>query len=413
MRFWLKISVYCLFIHFTKCQRENITKKESNAPLKVYKTSPNWQLRGVSPSKINESEFWFWGNKNISDRPSSLVGSKISIDLNEIPLNIEGDIIIYDLKTLGNNFAFAGSVNFNGNKAYESDAFVGISDFSGNIIWWDTLQGNYNNHYNSLCIINDTLMAVSGSKQTSIKGFKPIISCYRNDGKKIWSKNIEGFSIEEKGISITALKNDEVLLTKSVSTGSTGNLIYAALNSYSIIDGSAGSINLDLNKYATFKGWNSYFYQSPELWNIQTRISPNGDILLFGQRLLDQSFDNPKAHIFGICINQSGFLKWEKEYGFLYNQSYLNDFFTEDSSVISISYLEENRIRNDLLKVDELGLPIEQIKLDLGSESFSAIPLKITPTSRGYSLIGSLINEQSGEKNIFTSILNSKGELIQ
>ena len=342
-----------------------------------------------------------------------MVGSKISIDLNEIPLNIEGDIIIYDLKTLGNNFAFAGSVNFNANKAYESDAFVGISDFSGNIIWWDTLQGNYNNHYNSLCIINDTLMAVSGSKQTSIKGFKPIISCYRNDGKKIWSKNIEGFSIEEKGISITALKNDEVLLTKSVSTGSTGNLIYAALNSYSITDGSAGSINLDLNKYATFKGWNSYFYQSPELWNIQTRISPNGDILLFGQRLLDQSFDNPKAHIFGICINQSGFLKWEKEYGFLYNQSYLNDFFTEDSSVISISYLEENRIRNDLLKVDELGLPIEQIKLDLGSESFSAIPLKITPTSRGYSLIGSLINEQSGEKNIFTSILNSKGELIQ
>jgi hypothetical protein len=81
--------------------------------------------------------------------------------------------------------------------------------------------------------------------------------------------------------------------------------------------------------------------------------------------------------------------------------------------VISISYLEENKIRNDLLKVDELGLPIEQIKLDLGSESFSAIPLKIAPTSRGYSLIGSLINEQSGEKNIFTSVLNSKGELIQ
>ena len=395
------------------CQKDSQIPKESQSPFKVFRKPVNWNIHGIFIDQQNPDDFLFWGGANVNDNFLALLGTKSEFALEDFFLDIDANVVLHDIKISQSKIAFAGEINFKTGTSITADAVIGVCNKNGELIWWDTLQGQYEDEFNSICFLNDSLIAAVGTTQTSPKASKSIISCFGLDGNRKWSKLIDGFSLVEKGIQINQLSESEVLLTKSVSSGSGGRYEYLALNSFLIENGLEGSVDIEFVKQSSFKGWGTSFFRGIDVWNAKTVVNKNSDILVFGQRLQDQSFGDPKAYLFGVCISETGALKWEKEYDFLYDQAYLNDVQIEDSCILSVSYLKDGQINNDLLILNELGSPTKQIRLDLSSSNYTGIPWEIHSNDGGYQIIGDLVDLRSGSKDIFSLQINKKGEVTQ
>jgi hypothetical protein len=395
------------------CQKDPLEPRESQSPLTVFRKPVNWNIHGIYIEQDKSDNFWFWGSSNLNDNSHALIGNKSAFELDDLSLGFDADVVLHDVKMRQSNIAFAGEIHFKGKDGSSSDALIGLCDDQGKLIWWDTIQGPYQDEFRSICFLNDSLIGTAGTMQSSPKASKSIIACFGMDGARKWSKLIDGFSLVEKGIQINKLNENEVLLTKSISSGSGGRYEYLALNSFLIEDGTEANINIEFVKQSSFKGWGTSFYREVDVWNAKTVIHENGDILVFGQRLQDQTFGDSKAYLFGVCTSGSGTLKWEKEYDFLYNQAYLNDVQIEDSCILSVAYLKDGRINNELLILDELGSPVQQISLDLSSPSYNGIPWKILSNERGYQIIGDMVDLRTGSKDIFSLEINKKGEVNQ
>jgi len=408
-----RFLLICLTILLGGCQKDVLEPKGSESPFKIFRLPLTWNVHGVHIEQEKPTNFWFWGGSNLNDNSKALLGKKSVFDLDDLPLGFDADVVLYDVEVGQSNIAFAGEINFKGEVGSSTDALVGLCDDEGKLIWWDTVQGPYQDEFRSICFLNDSLIGLVGTRQSSPKASKSLIACYSVTGIRKWSKLINGFSLEEKGIQINQLSETEVLLTKSISSGAGGRYEYLALNSFFIENGSEASVNIEFVKQSSFKGWGPAFYREVDVWNAKTVIRKNGDILVFGQRLQDQTFGDSKAYLFGVCASGTGTLKWEKEYDFLYDQAYLNDVNIEDSCVLSIAYLENGIINNDVLILDDLGSPSQQIKLDLSSSNYNGIPWKIHSNDRGYQIIGDLVDTRTGSKDIFSLEIDKKGEVIQ
>lgn len=408
-----RFLLICLTFLLGGCQKDVLEPKGSESPFKIFRLPLTWKVHGVHIEQEEPTNFWFWGGSNLNDNSTALLGKKSVFDLDDLPLGFDADVVLYDVEVGQSNIAFAGEINFKGEVGSSTDALVGLCDDEGKLIWWDTVQGPYQDEFRSICFLNDSLIGLVGTRQSSPKASKSLIACYSVTGIHKWSKLINGFSLEEKGIQINQLSETEALLTKSISSGAGGRYEYLALNSFFIENGSEASVNIEFVKQSSFKGWGPAFYREVDVWNAKTVIRKNGDILVFGQRLQDQTFGDSKAYLFGVCASGTGTLKWEKEYDFLYDQAYLNDVHIEDSCVLSIAYLENGIINNDVLILDDLGSPSQQIKLDLSSSNYNGIPWKIHSNDRGYQIIGDLVDTRTGSKDIFSLEIDKKGEVIQ
>lgn len=408
-----RILIICIGILAVGCQEDLIQPRESQSPFKIFRKPINWNVHGVQFESGNSTDFWFWGSSNLNDNARALVGKQSVSTLDDLYLDINADIVLYDVALGTSNIAFAGEISFKGEDGNSSDALVGLCDKQGKLIWWDTIQGPYEDEYRSISFINDSLVGVVGTMQSSPKASKSMLACFHIDGFRKWSKLIDGFSLIEKGIQINQLNEKEVLLSKSISSGSGGRYEYLALNSFLIESGAEGAVNIEFIKQSSFKGWGTPFYREIDIWNAKTVINKDGDILIFGQRLQDQSFGDSKAYLFGVCVSGNGVLNWEKEYDFMYDQAYLNEVQIEDSCILSVSYLMDGNIYNDLLILDDLGSPLKQIKLDLSSSSYSGIPWKFLSNDRGYQIIGDLVDLRTGSKDIFSLEINKNGEVVK
>lgn len=384
----------------------------SQSPFQVIEKPTNWKINGVRFDAKNSSKFWFWGQKKITDNSEGLLGLQLPSSSNNFSLflNQESDLILHDIIVQDDQIIIAGEIQINSNEFATKDAFVGVCRKDGNIIWWDTIQGNYYDQFQSISIINDSLIALVGTTQTSYNGYKALSACFGITGEKKWVKKVEGFSLVEKGIQINQLNEQELIITQSVSAGS-GGTSYLSLKSLSLNDGTITNVNIDLITQRTYQGYiQSLFHRDyKEVWNTQTNVSPEGDILIFGQKVVDG-----ESTLFGVSLSQSGNLKWFKEYDFLYDMAYLNDVYFNDTNTLAVSYLVDDIVQNELLLIDQLGSPVKQIGLmELMTTDYCGVPLEVRPSYRGYSIIGDLKNLRSGAKDLFRLEINKNGEILQ
>ena len=395
------------------CKKEQPqTNTYSNSPFQIIEQPINSKINGVRFDSKNSSNFWFWGQTRIIDNSEGLLGLQLPSSSNKISLfqKQKSDLIIHDVVVKDDKIFIAGEIKFNSNEFATKDAFIGVCRKDGNIIWWDTIQGNYYDQFQSISIINDSLITLVGTTQTSYNGYKALAACFGSAGEKKWVKKIEGFSLVEKGIQMNQLNQQELLITQSVSAG-TGRTSYLSLKSISLEDGTFTNVNIDLITQNTYQGYiQSLFHRDyNEVWNTQTNVSPGGDILVFGQKVVDG-----ESTIFGISLSQSGSLKWYKEYEFLYDIAYLNDVYFDDTCSLAVSYLVDDIVQNELLLIDELGSPVKQIELvGLMTPDYCGVPLKIRPSTRGYTIVGDLKNLRSGSKDLFRLEINNNGEILQ
>lgn len=395
------------------CKKEQPqTNTYSHSPFQIIEKPINSEIKGVRFDSKNSSNFWFWGQTKIIDNSEGLLGLQLPSSSNKISLfqKQNSDLIIHDVVVKDDQIFIAGEIQFNSNEFATKDAFIGVCRKDGDIIWWDTIQGNYYDQFQSISIINDSLIALVGTTQTSYNGYKALTACFGSAGEKKWVNKVDGFSLVEKGIQMNQLNQQELLITQSVSVGS-GGTSFLSLKSLSLEDGSITNVNIDLITQATYQGYiQSLFHRDyKEVWNTQTNVSPGGDILVFGQKVVDG-----ESTLFGVSLNQSGSLKWYKEYEFLYDMAYLNDVYFDDTCSLAVSYLVDDIVQNELLLIDELGSPVKQIELvGLMSTDYCGVPLKIRPSTQGYSIIGDLKNLRSGSKDLFRLEINNSGEIVQ
>lgn len=391
------------------CTKDDSNSLAVSSPLQILDQPNNWHITGsiCASSKLQNS--WYWGYQTLSGTNKALIAYNSGKKLIPIPVLTDNEVEIQKIEFLNNQqLAFVGSLVATSNNLKSKAALVGVLDFSGNLVWWDSINGVYNDEFIDLNLLTDGSIAAVGSQQTSPTAYKTLLAVFNSNGQRRWVKKIPGNALIEKGLNITSLNNNEVLITQSISSG-VGRNIYPVIRSLNVTDGSDGVFSLELVSNSSFRDWGNLFYRQTENWNLITEVKSDGDIVLIGQQLVDETAGNPKTKLFCASISKIGSVKWTKSYEFLYDVCYLNKAIIGDTIVAAIAYLNNNQIANEILLLDSLGMPIGQLPVDIATPTYDGILNDISIELNGYIIEGQFINKLTGEKDLFQLKINKNG----
>ena len=208
----------------------------------------------------------------------------------------------YWAKTYGPGKAKAVAVDKNGDIIVagerEEDAFVARLDGDGNVKWFKTYGGEYEDVFNDVKIAPNGDIVVAGYYGATDEygsGANVWILRLDENGNVKWQKTYGGNVYDDASAVVLAPNGDIIVTGKTLSFGAGGTNIWV--------------LRLDENgnvKWQKTYGGSNYDYAEA------VAIAPNGNIIVAGWTL---SFGAGDRDVWVLRLDENGNVKWQKTYG--------------------------------------------------------------------------------------------------